>query len=240
MDCNKCLKHRDIHDFRTYKNGNKRAICKQCDNKMDKERKKNKRKEHLYKTVVQCSKCLESKALKDFAKLKKYDKKVCLQCYPTYLTECKSEWCRKESKKNINYRIKKSLAARLRNVLVKNDTTMNYIGCNISFLREWFEYNFLDDMNWNNYGTVWSIDHVIPVKHFDLNKENEKYKCWNWTNLVPLHVKSNSSKKSSIDTEQIKHINKKLQKFKEEGSTTKWFSEDLCILLRYSLTLSER
>ena len=123
----------------------------------------------------------------------------------------------------MNYRIKKSLAARLRTVLVKNDSTMNYIGCNIQYLREWFEYNFTSEMNWDNYGSYWSIDHIIPVCKFDLSLEDEKFKCCNWTNLMPVTIKFNSSKKD-IDMDQINSILNKLEKFKEEGSTTKWFS----------------
>ena len=129
---------------------------------------------------------------------------------------------------NINYRIKKSLAARLRTVIVKNDSTMNYIGCNIQYLREWFEYNFTSEMNWDNYGSYWSIDHIIPVCKFELTDENEKLKCCNWTNLMPVTVKYNSSKKS-IDMEQIEYIVNKIEKFKEEGSTTKWFSSEFVL-----------
>ena len=153
-----------------------------------------------------------------------YKKKICQSCYVVFLKEQKTEWCRNEREKNINYRIKKSLAARLRSVLDKKDTTMNYIGCNIQYLREWFEYNFTDKMNWNNYGSFWSINHIIPVCKFDLTVEDEKMKCWNWTNMIPVTVKYNSSKKN-VDMIQIENILEKLKKFKEEGSTTKWFSE---------------
>ena len=128
----------------------------------------------------------------------------------------------------MNYRIKKLLASRLRNVLTKNDTTMNYIGCNIQYLREWFEYNFTEEMNWDNYGSYWSIDHIIPVCKFDLTNENEKMRCWNWTNMMPVSIIFNSSKKT-IDINQINHILKRIQTFKEEGSTTKWFSEELAL-----------
>jgi hypothetical protein len=128
----------------------------------------------------------------------------------------------------MNYRIKKSLAARLRSVLVKNDSTMNYIGCNIQYLREWFEYNFTSEMNWDNYASYWSIDHIIPVCKFDLTNEDEKLKCWNWTNLMPVTVKYNSSKKN-IDMSQINYIVEKIEKFKEEGSTTKWFSKEFVL-----------
>lgn len=227
--CNKCENQKSIDKFRKYtdRDNSFSKTCKKCLNEMDKLRKKNLRKHKQETLMVKCEKCNEEKALKNFAKLKKfYKKKICLNCYPVFLTEQKTEWCRNESKSNINYRLKKSLAARLRAVLVKNNSTMNYIGCNIQYLREWFEYNFTPEMNWENYGSYWSIDHIIPVCKFDLTIEDEKLKCWNWSNLMPVTIKYNSSKKE-IDKNQIDNIIKKLEKFKEEGSTTKWFSGDL-------------
>ena len=83
-------------------------------------------------------------------------------------------------------------------------------------------------MNWDNYGSYWSIDHIIPVCKFDLTNENEKMRCWNWTNMMPVSIIFNSSKKT-IDINQINHILKRIQTFKEEGSTTKWFSEELAL-----------
>jgi hypothetical protein len=58
--------------------------------------------------------------------------------------------------------------------------------------------------------------------------EDEKLKCWNWSNMMPVTINYNSSKKS-IDIDQINYIVKKLEKFKEEGSTTKWFSEEFLL-----------
>jgi len=191
---------------------------------MDKTRKKIARENRANNTLVKCEKCNEEKTLKNFTKLKKYyKKKICLSCYPLFLREQKTEWCKNEHNTNMNYRIKKSLAARLRTVLDKQTSTMNYIGCNIQYLREWFEYNFTSEMNWDNYASFWSIDHIIPVCNFDLTLEDEKLKCWNWSNLMPVTIKYNSSKKK-IDINQVKYIVEQLKKFKEEGSTTKWFS----------------
>ena len=107
---------------------------------------------------------------------------------------------------------------------------MNYIGCNIQYLREWFEYNFTEEMSWDNYGSFWSIDHIIPVCKFDLTNEDEKLKCWNWSNLMPVPMKYNSSKKT-VDKNQVNYIVNKLDKFKEEGSTTKWFSKEFILNL---------
>lgn len=226
--CSKCEMVKPFNDFRKYNNSKYSTTCKKCLNEMDKLRKQ-KIRNIKSETIFKCEKCHEDKYLKYFAKLKKfYKKKICLSCYPTFLKEQKTEWCRNERNTNMNYRIKKSLAARLRCVLTKNTTTMNYIGCNIQYFREWLEYNFTEDMNWNNYGVYWSIDHIIPVCKFDMTVEDEKYKCWNWSNMMPTTIKYNSSKKN-IDLNQIYYIVEKLEKFKEEGSTTKWFSEEFLV-----------
>jgi hypothetical protein len=227
--CIKCEISYSIDRYRKYTDTKFSSTCKSCLNEMDKIRKKNVRKNKSENTLLKCEKCQEEKALKYFAKLKKYyKKKICISCYPQFLREQKTEWCKNEHNTNMNYRIKKSLASRLRAVLVKNDSTMNYIGCNIQYLREWFEYNFTDEMTWNNYGSFWSIDHIIPVCKFDLTIEYEKLKCWNWSNLMPVTINYNSSKKL-IDMNQVNYIVNKLEKFKEEGSTTKWFSSEFIL-----------
>jgi len=229
--CGKCNQSKPIDRYRKYNENSYSKTCKNCLNEMDKIRKKNVRRKKAETYLAKCEKCNEEKVLKDFAKLKKfYKKKICLSCYPKFLTEQKNEWCKNQHNTNINYRLKKSLAARLRNVLFKTDTTMNYIGCNIQYFREWFEYNFTSEMNWDNYASYWSIDHIIPVRKFDLTIENEKLKCWNWSNLMPVPIKYNSTKKE-IDMCQIDYILNKIQKFKEEGSTTKWFSEEFLLNL---------
>ena len=227
--CDKCEVNYPISSYRKYNETSIGKTCKKCLNELDKIRKKNLRQKRSETVFVKCEKCQEEKALKCFAKLKKfYKKKICRSCYPNFLTEQKTEWCKNEHNTNINYRIKKSLAARLRTVIVKNDSTMNYIGCNIQYLREWFEYNFTAEMNWDNYASFWSIDHIIPVCNFDLTLEDEKLKCWNWSNLMPVTIKYNSSKKK-IDINQVKYIVEQLKKFKEEGSTTKWFSSNFIL-----------
>jgi hypothetical protein len=229
MICDKCELSLPVNNYRKYSENKFGKTCKKCLNELDKTRKKNLRQKRSETVFVKCEKCQEEKALKNFAKLKKfYKKKICISCYPKFLTDQKTEWCKNEHNTNMNYRIKKSLAARLRNVLVKNDSTMNYIGCNIQYLREWFEYNFTSEMNWDNYASYWSIDHIIPTCKFDLTLEDEKFKCCNWSNLMPVTIKYNSSKKE-IDMNQINFIVNKIEKFKEEGSTTKWFSKEFIL-----------
>lgn len=226
--CVKCYQMCPMSQYRKYKDDKYSNTCKKCLNEMDKIRKKMKRQKKN-ESIVKCELCSMDKPLKLFAKLKKfYKRKICLECYPSFLTKQKTDWCKKESLTNVNYRIKKSIAARLRTVLKKTQSTMSYIGCNIAYLREWFEFNFTPEMNWNNYGSYWSIDHIIPVCNFDLTDEKEKMYCWNWSNMMPVTINFNSKKKK-IDQAQVNYILTQLTKFKEEGSTTKWFSEEFIL-----------
>ena len=237
--CDKCEVNYPISSYRKYNETSIGKTCKKCLNELDKIRKKNLRQKRSETVLVKCEKCQEEKALKNFAKLKKfYKKKICISCYPKFLTDQKTEWCKNEHNTNMNYRIKKSLAARLRNVLVKNDSTMNYIGCNIQYLREWFEYNFTSEMNWDNYASYWSIDHIIPTCKFDLTLEDEKFKCCNWSNLIPVQLFKKVEQNIYQNVNQnlappflkkVEYIVNKIKKFKEEGSTTKWFSTEFIL-----------
>ena len=50
----------------------------------------------------------------------------------------------------------------------------------------------------NNYGSIWEIDHCLPIKCFNLSNEIELRKCFNWVNLRPMYAKENNSNKAKI------------------------------------------
>lgn len=52
---------------------------------------------------------------------------------------------------------------------------------------------FTPEMNWDNYGSYWEIDHIIPKNQFNYNNVNDKqYKiCWSLANLRPLTIIEN-------------------------------------------------
>ena len=107
--CTKCKLNQPIEKYRAYSDSSHSNTCKSCANEMDKIRKIKARKIKSETVLAKCEKCNEEKALKHFSKLKKfYKKKICISCYPIFLTEQKNEWCRNERACNANYRIKKS------------------------------------------------------------------------------------------------------------------------------------
>lgn len=54
-------------------------------------------------------------------------------------------------------------------------------------------------MTWDNYGSYWHIDHIIPCAAWNLTQdENNKY-CWNFRNLQPLMSSMNQSKRDKYN-----------------------------------------
>ena len=37
------------------------------------------------------------------------------------------------------------------------------------------------------YGSIWCIDHCLPIASFSILDENEIEKCFNWINLRPMY-----------------------------------------------------
>ena len=50
-----------------------------------------------------------------------------------------------------------------------------------------------------NYGSVWQIDHCLPITSFSLLDENNMKKCFNWINLRSMYSNKNISIGSKID-----------------------------------------
>ena len=64
--------------------------------------------------------------------------------------------------------------------------------------RAHLESQFESDVNWDNYGTVWHIDHIIPQAYLSYTDPSDEnfLSCWSLTNLRPLKVIENSAKGS--------------------------------------------
>lgn len=104
-------------------------------------------------------------------------------------------------KVDINFRITHSLRSRLNKALkgtVKSATTKELLGCDFDFLKNYLEQQFTKYMSWENYGSYWHLDHIIPCCNFDLTKEEEQKKCFNYKNLQPLEAIENIKKGGKI------------------------------------------
>jgi hypothetical protein len=103
---------------------------------------------------------------------------------------------------NINARISDRLRSRLQKAIkrynfIKDNHTLELIGCSIEELKKHLENQFVEGMNWNNYSKYgWHIDHIKPVALFNLSDPEEQKKCFHYTNLQPLWAVDNLSKGS--------------------------------------------
>lgn len=208
-------------------------FCKSCRKQTDKLRKElNKIPLKIENFQKLCEKCSLYKNSSEFRINKKSNDNIfsiCNQCWPetTWTKEkqkvsekkyiknnpekIKEKW--KKQGKNINRRIRDSLNHRISDSLKSNRTNKNnktheYIGCKIKFLKLWIEYQFTDDMNWENYGK-WELDHVTPCSSFDLKDIKQQLICFNWKNIQPLWKYDNIQKSNNIDIDLINsHLDK--------------------------------
>lgn len=144
--------------------------------------------------MKQCKECLYEKELSAFDKVSANGYRgVCRQCRnkkntKNWLSKPENIEKRKEYNKeyqknkwhdDFDYRRYMILLSRIR-YLIKND---------LGFKKN-IESKFTDDMNWENYGTYWEIDHIEPALKLirdgiSIDEIND------FDNLRPLKVKEN-------------------------------------------------
>jgi hypothetical protein len=122
------------------------------------------------------------------------NKEVCNDRSRAYSKLNRETLSRKEKEridKDIAFKIKKRLRTRLyvsvkSQGTIKHKSTLKLLGCTIIELKAHLESKFLPTMTWDNYGSLWHIDHIIPCSKFDLTNEEEQRRCFHYTNLQPL------------------------------------------------------
>jgi hypothetical protein len=111
---------------------------------------------------------------------------------------------RMKIKYNNDERIRTSqlLRCKLRQILkgdiVDDKYSYELCGCSIKYLKEYLQLKFIETMSWNNYGE-WQIDHITPVKWFELQEKSEQKRCFHYSNLQPLWIKDNQDKGVKCD-----------------------------------------
>ncbi len=221
--CIKCNEEKDIKRFRPA-----RSVCYDCSNEKrkgymkeyyeqnkkewkEKERLRNERKLRLQdeeEKSKECKECSEVKSVKEF----RLNRNLCKECEKKW----NREWVLDKRHTDPIFKFISNCRTRLIQTIKKENKyqgTNRYLGENIELIKLWFEFNFSDNMNWENQGSVWHIDHVIPVSRFNLQTEDDVITCFNWKNLSPLLAKENLTKSNNIVLTQIQEHIETLREF---------------------------
>lgn len=234
-ECTKCRVEKSLDFFS--KNGNAyRSVCKPCRNasakeyrlaNMDSMRAKDKAYYEANRTkVLIANKEYRAQHRENICEQKRayYEQnKESILKYHCKRKDERNQQKRLRRKEDNEFRIAEALKARIHKVLndEKELRSWDYIGCSKSKLRNWLKYQFNELMSWENYGSFWHIDHVIPIKKFNLNCRDNIEVCFHWSNLRPLEKACNMSKSDKIIMDDIvTHKNTLVSYIQKEGYQT--------------------
>ena len=74
-----------------------------------------------------------------------------------------------------------------------------YFGLPIIDFREWIQIQFTYELNWDNFGSLWQFEHIIPVAYFDFAVETDLLLCWNFINIRVERLSEDAGSKTSIN-----------------------------------------
>jgi hypothetical protein len=199
--CNKCKIEKELFDFSKNKNSKDGFVseCKECKKNYDIERYKNNRENLLNQTKLYQEK--NKTKILEYQKQWYTQNKTQVSEYHTEYRKnnkekiqvCINNWINNKKKNDVFYNSFSNMRNRIYQAIKKGKgkksyKTIEYLGCELDYYKQYIEQQFLPEMNWDNYGVIWEIDHIIPCINFDLTQEEEQKKAFYYTNTQPLFV----------------------------------------------------
>lgn len=103
---------------------------------------------------------------------------------------------KRQKRQNPEYRLKENLRTYFyKTITRKTNSVFEYLGCSTKEFKVYLEKQFDANMNWENYGSYWEIDHIKSIETFNFLNETEIHECWNYKNLQPLTINENRTKR---------------------------------------------
>ena len=102
----------------------------------------------------------------------------------------------------IRFREKRKWQLRYRRYVLEkapSEAYAPYFGLDIETLRQWFEAQFTEELNWDNFGKAWQFDHIVPTTYFDYSNEDDLKLCWSFINIRVEKLQLNKNRGNRID-----------------------------------------
>ncbi len=114
----------------------------------------------------------------------------------------KNEYVKEKLETDSFFKLKFNIRSLIRNAFKRGFTskskkTVEILGCSFEDFKLHLESKFDENMNWENHGTYWELDHIIPIS--SAKTKEEVYKLNHYTNFQPLYWLDNIRKSNSIN-----------------------------------------
>ncbi len=124
---------------------------------------------------------------------------------------------KKRRKNDPKFKLISNLRSRFHSYLNQTDSKKissitKLIGCSPKQLKDYLEKRFDKKMNWKNHGTYWHIDHIFPMKAFNIENLEDLKICFNFRNLQPLEKNQNWIKNDTYSKENFIKFKKEIKK----------------------------
>ena len=124
--------------------------------------------------------------------------------HKTEKREWYKKWIKEKRATEPKYALRHNIEVALRTSLKENKAGRQWetlLGFTVDQLKKHLEKLFTPEMNWNNYGTYWQIDHKVPIAVFNFERPDDIdfHLCWSLKNLQPLEASENMSKGAKIE-----------------------------------------
>lgn len=118
---------------------------------------------------------------------------------------CRACSCRLRAEKSLKRRrpevvkMQDLVGAHIRNALKRNkqgQPCFQHLPYSVHELMEHLEKQFSPEMSWDNQGSYWHLDHIVPqaLLPYDSYDHPNFLKCWDLRNLQPLPASKNCAK----------------------------------------------
>jgi hypothetical protein len=202
--CIKCNKLKSIEEFKkdkTRKSGY-HPYCKECTYFYIKKRRLEHPEDFLKKHRIRALRYYYRHREEIRKRTKESNKKRCREYYQRHKIEILMK-IREKLRTDIKFRLDHNMGTSIRLALKHKKAGRKWeklVGYTLEDLMKHLEKQFDNKMTWNNYGSYWEIDHIIPKSYFKyINPEDEDFKkCWALENLQPLERSLNRSKRNKL------------------------------------------